>query len=242
MLVTEYSRSERSRVRKGRRIFAVGAFACTISVMAPLPSRLAGAEQPSTEGTIEFEEDSPERSPYESGQEASISLFQGLLSETIAGKLTPHKVPPAVIKHLAGAYLYCASKQGSCAVILEGLLEVDIANAQIAGEPSCSVLEQFWRSYAAWEFHKREGYLRGVAQAGIAETFAREKLPRFQKCKQAVADALKQDKSARLAAAKKNIANAAFLLTQFKQKVPNIFTALGITEQTSRSGDDKKGS
>lgn len=229
-----------SRIPRRRTAFTLGAVLALLGILAPLPWQIAGAEQPSTEGTIEFEDAPTELSPYEAGQEASISLFQSLLTETVSGSAAAHKVTSEAMRHLAGAYLYCASKQGSCPVILDGLLEVDIANARVAGEASCPVLEQFWRSYTAWDFSKRESYLRGVGQTEIATTFAKEKLPRYQMCKQAVAEALKQDKAARTAAAKKNLANAAFLLKQFKQKVPNIFAALGIAEQSQNSGEKKK--
>lgn len=229
-----------SRRTGSRRGTVLGALVYLCGMLAPLPLYDAVAEQPSTEGTIEFEEAPTELSPYEAGQDASISLFQSLLAEVLSGTYTSHKIPSEAMKHLAGAYLYCASKQGSCPVILEGLLEVDVANARIAGEASCPVLEQFWRSYAAWDFNKRESYLRGVGQTEVAATFAKEKLPRYQMCKQSVAEALKQNKSEREAAAKKNLANAAFLLKQFKQKVPNIFAALGITEQGATEEEKKK--
>lgn len=239
MLVTKLCKRPAHYVG-GRRAVVLSVLTCLLSSLSPLTAPVAVAEQPSTEGTIEYEEAPSELSPYEAGQEAAITLFQSLLTDTLSGKSIPHKLNSEATKHLTGTYLYCVSKQGSCPVILDGLLEVDIANAQISGEASCPVLEQFWRSYAISEFNKRESYLLGVNQAKIAATFATERLPRYRLCKQAVADALRQDKAARQAAAKKNIANAAFLLKQFKDKVPNIFAALGIAEEVKTTEDKKK--
>jgi hypothetical protein len=188
------------------------------------------AERPPTEGSIAFEDEPTKRTPYEAGQTEAIQLFQTVLTELQSGTITKHTASLPVIRHLAGTYLYCTSKRGSCPAILDAILAVDIANASISGAASCPILEEFWSSYKKWEFDKREGYLRGITASGTAESFAREELFRYQRCQPTVYRALREEKTARKIAATKALANGEFLLKQFKLKVPNVFAALGIDE------------
>lgn len=212
-----------------------------ITLMVVTPLSLCIAEKPATEGTIDFEDEPTKQTPYESGQSEAIELFNSLLNEVQSGTATKHSAGPRVIRHLAGTYLYCSSKRGTCPAILDAILAVDISNASIAGSPSCPILEEFWSSYKKWEFDKREGYLRGVTASSAADSFAKNELPRYQKCQPTVARALTQEKSVRKADAVKALANGEFLLKQFKLKVPNVFAALGIDEgKNSTKPEDKK--
>jgi hypothetical protein len=199
------------------------------------------AERPPTEGSIAFEDEPTKQTPYEMGQTEAINLFQAVLTEVQSGTITKHTVSPIAIRHLAGTYLYCSSKRGSCPAILDAILAVDIANASISGVASCPILEEFWSSYKKWEFDKREGYLRGVTASATAELFAKDELPRYQRCQQTVARALKEEKTTRKTRATKALANGEFLLKQFKLKVPNVFAALGLDEgNSSKKPQDKR--
>jgi hypothetical protein len=198
------------------------------------------AERPPTEGSIAFEDEPTKQTPYEAGQTEAIQLFQTVLTELQSGTINKHTASPPVIRHLAGTYLYCTSKRGSCPAILDAILAVDIANASISGAASCPILEEFWSSYKKWEFDKREGYLRGITASAAAESFAREELFRYQRCQQTVDRALKEEKTARKNSATKALANGEFLLKQFKLKVPNVFAALGIDEGKSQKKAQEK--
>lgn len=188
------------------------------------------AERPPTEGSIEFEDEPTKQTPYETGQSEAIHLFQTVLTEIQSGILTKHTPSPLAIRHLAGTYLYCASKRGSCPAILDAILAVDIANSSISGDASCPILEEFWSSYKKWDFDKREGYLRGISASAAAASFARDELPRYQRCQQTVYRALKEEKTVRKVSATKALANGEFLLKQFRLKVPNVFAALGLND------------
>ncbi len=201
-----------------------------IAVLEP-----AFGQKPDVSGSIELENEPVQRTPYDAGQEEAIALFESLLVESEMGKFTSHSAGPKAIKHLAGTYLYCATKQATCPVILEGLLEADIATSSIKNVPACPLLEQFWMFYEKSEFNKREGFLHSVGHASAVATFAREQLPRYKNCKETVAKALREDKTARQASSKKAFANAAYLLNQFKKKIPNVFSVLGIEDSPQRT-------
>jgi hypothetical protein len=216
---------------KNRRMiaFAIGSiFLGGIVELSVLDT--AFGQKPDISGSIELENEPVQRTPYDAGQEEAIALFESLLVESEMGKFTHHSLGSKALKHLAGTYLYCSTKQATCPVILEGLLEADIATASIKNTPACPMLEQFWMFYEKSEFNKREGFLHSVGHASAVATFTREQLPRYKNCTETVAKALREEKTARQASSKKAFANTAYLLNQFKKKIPNVFSVLGIED------------
>jgi hypothetical protein len=95
-----------------------------------------------------------------------------------------------VISYLSTLYLYCISQFGPCPYILDTLLESDLRDARIKGEPKCSTLSKFWKMWLASDLESRARYLLSVgAGTAIAEFNARER-PKYLQCKQTVAELL----------------------------------------------------
>lgn len=219
------------------RIFSILSCIC-LSLTSFLSSSLprANAQSNVQSGDIAIEELSAQKSSYQTHQDRVIEIFtgvrDGLSSPLNIAEIT---VPRDGIIFLNAVYLHCAVARGTCPLVLEALLNLDVLHAAKSGTFECPNLTQFWRSWLENQMEDRHKYMVRTSHIQTTASFNSLERPKYIKCKETVQQILGSNAQGsavvgkRFAAntdAQQNIAQMVEYLLAVKQKIPNIFGAI----------------
>ena len=196
---------------------------------------LAQSRSPSHEnvqsGEITMEQDSKPADSYETQQEKAIGFIKKVQSIAIAGGGTIAAPDESVLSYLNVAYLYCSITQGTCPQILDNVLEADVMNSKAAGSVSCPIMTNFWKLYIKSDMEQRHSHYVRTGYLSTTEDFKKRVRPAYIKCKETISQILAApDFSQRYKAGSQiqtSIQKSVRITEELKEKVPNLFTALG---------------
>lgn len=181
-----------------------------------------------------------EKDSYSDIQAATIAAFDQLRSvaKTLAsgGSAAVPTFTDDMLSYLSGVYLYCAVNNGTCPLVLEGILETDIINSKSSGAVACPHMKRFWNVWVASDMEERHKFLVKTSFINSYSEFNAKTRPKFLRCE----DTIKQEISGpgsgagffrdryRAGAPKEKIFDRMYsLLTQVREKIPNVFAATG---------------
>ncbi len=192
-------------------------------------------------GTIDLDlSEEREKSSYSDVQNATISAFNQLrtTARTLA-EAGSASVPPLaddMLSYLTAVYLYCAVHNGTCPLVLEAILEVDIMNAKLAGSATCPNMKRFWNAWVASDMEERHKFLVKTSHINTYSEFNTKTRPKFLRCEETVKQEISGPGSGqgffrdryRAGAPKEKIFDRMHsLLLQIQEKIPNVFVATG---------------
>lgn len=126
---------------------------------------------------------------YMQDQNRTIEFFDGAISKAPSGQPIG-EINPRFIHHLTGVYLYCVLRNGSCPIILEGILETDIQTSKANGTAQCKNMLTFWQKWIANGFEQRVDYNLSTGHLNRYNEFKSLFRSRFLRCKDSVASAM----------------------------------------------------
>lgn len=190
---------------------------------------------------------------YSASQDEAIAFFRQLGTTTakLASGGTATIAPPSddAIHYLTAVYLYCAGNNGVCPLVLEAILEADIVNSRSSGKPACPTMKRFWSAWVQNGFEERHKFMVKTSHINAYSQFNTQTRPRFLKCEETITqtisgisspDAFFRDRYRSGSPQEKLAAKMTALLEQLKQKVPNLFAALGAQSKDSSGSDPAK--
>jgi hypothetical protein len=200
---------------------------------------IAEAPEPNLSGTIDIEQDDPNKGSYTATQDKTVRYFDDLVVKYAqvngGASIKIDELDDSEVHHLSGVYLYCSMTYGACPFILQTLLETDLINSYGGGPVACTNTKKFLTHYAKNDMHKRLSYLIPTALMAKKTNFEIAELPKYIKCQSTLEELLsklkgneagfkeryKEDSEANLALKRTNL-----ILSKVKTKVGNVFKAI----------------
>lgn len=175
-----------------RKVMIFKTALCFLLLWFPLT---AVAQDSVVHGDIEFEEDTKTTDPYAETRDDLIARLNTLSSFTTNPNTELDFDSIALNEqhfvHLNALYLYCSVNKGTCSEVLDTVLELDIIKSQLDGSAECTNMKHFWKTWIANDMQKRHQYQVKTGYLKETEDFKKNNLPRYLRCSQTVADALK---------------------------------------------------
>lgn len=165
--------------------------------------------------------------PYEVTQENLLKKLSEY-AEVIKNGSTPEMLvlDPAELQHLAGSYLVCSLKKGTCPEVLDGILEIDFLNALRSRSNSCKNMKGFWGSWIKNEMEKKHQMYIKTGFMKKKEYFDKNQRSRYIRCSLTVKK-MKQEFASAAAYVKKHrksdTSSLVALLEEIKGTIPNVF-------------------
>ena len=217
------------------------------------------ADRPELSGELEITQSVTTVGGY-GAVEANVSeLFNSLLSQARSS------LPESGTAHLAelgendlqfmnALYLYCTVNQGTCALVLDSLLELEVVKSRLRGKADCPTLLRFWKLWLKNDMERRHEFLGKTGFLNDYQKFNREQRGRYVRCQPTVAEQIQSNESnieffkkryAQDGAPLKTLSQMSALLTGLKAKGVNIFKAVDMKYESSAqpsgsSGNTKK--
>lgn len=191
-------------------------------------------------GALELDLEEKKKNPYREAQDAAISYFENLstqMSQLSAGSsLRAAEISDDVLHHLSGVYLYCAVNSGTCPVVLDAVLEVDVINSRIDGKSACPNMKRFWKRWVKNGLEERHKYMVKTSFINEHTRFNSSERPKYLKCEETVQAVIQgvpsnqtffRDRYRSGSPQSTLSSRMVELLTKVKEKVPNVFIAMG---------------
>ena len=230
------------------RSFGYIAIACTF---APSVVQAQTGGRPELSGEIALEVEDAAESGYSSSQKKALETFNRVLEQLDSlrkeGTADIPVLDDNAIQYLSAVYLFCTINQGTCPVVLDALLELDLMESMFRGSVQCPRLTTLWKLWLKNDMERRQEYLVKTAYMNVSDEFKRNKRGRYIKCKETLESMLNfeqpraqffsaryQEASPELSSLKQMVA----LLETIKSKVGNVYDAVGV--QIAGSGTDSK--
>jgi len=192
--------------------------------------------EPPTAGDIQLDiEEESVKPPQERAQDEAIAHFQSLVDGVKQGKAGSALMSERALLHLNAVYLLCAVNQGTCPLVLNGILESDILTSRVTGKVDCPNMKKFWHLWIQNDMEKHYQYMAKTAFVNEAAEFQRTQRPRYIRCSATVKEALDSQKAGDIANFIKGrykgddhpFAGTLRLLQQMKSRYPNIMSEIG---------------
>lgn len=222
-------------------------FRLLISLVAlAAPVFVTAEDGPSLQGEVTFESFERNEVPYEQHVTEARAVFSGLQDALpVLAKGESWKGNPThdrALSWLATLYLYCSVQRGSCPLVLDAILEIDIAQASPA-EATCPTMKRFWKQWIDLDLEKRQSFLMKTGGIQTAAEFSRSVRPTYIKCEERVADAMTESRRDRYqaggAAAKRNDTMLAYI-DRISSTIPNLYSEMGISFASPEKTEGKK--
>lgn len=209
-------------------------------LLLPTGAAAQSSDRSAQSGDIVLEDTATrKRNPYQAGQDGAIEFMNGLSTAAVelsAGRAAaPASPSDGALDHLASVYLFCTIRAGTCPWILDAVLEADIMSAKTSNTAGCPTMERFWKAWMRNDMEKRQKFLVRTSNLTVTSEFTQHERPRYIKCRDTVAETLRDSPAVRDFFSKRyaasdgpqtKIARTTKLLTDLKAKVPNIYQAL----------------
>jgi len=212
-----------------------------------MPRLLAVAQERknAVSGDIQLESTTEtERSPRVVSIEKGAEWLGQMQKAIEAGGQGPIALPDAnAFTFVTTMYLYCTTKLGTCPFILDTVLEGDVINARGSGSPECPIMSQFWRQWLNNDLEQRAKYLLSIGNASALATFNQNQRPKYLRCKDTVANELKQAPATRYASSgtvAQSVTRTTRFLTEVRNKQVDVYSATGVDFAKPKGSDDKK--
>ena len=212
-----------------------------------------GSRSQTGEMNIDLSEPTKRTDSYSASQNEAIAFFRQLAATTakLSSGGTSTIAPPSdeAISYLTAVYLYCAVNSGTCPLVLDGILEADIVNSRSQGKASCPTMKRFWNAWVKNDFEERHKFMVKTSFINSYSQFNSQTRPKFLKCEDTIAktisgissaDAFFRDRYRQGSPQEKLAAKMTSLLEQIKEKVPNLFIAMGAQTASSNVDGTKK--
>lgn len=195
--------------------------------------------------------------PYDRQERNVLKYFEDLgqsLPSRASGNLNPlENLSPKVLEYLTASYLYCSIESGTCQVLLDSILEIDIINSLISSKPDCPNMVAFWKLWIADQMEQRHQYNTKVAYVLASDKFNREIRPRYIRCQGTVKEILESASNKAVFLRKRyssdgevaeNLKKTNALFKKIHEEIPNIFQKVGVEGKGSsvESKPNKKSS
>ena len=148
---------------------------------------IAHAGPPIQFGELVLEKEATKKGAYAESVDTSIAYLKTLTSiqdQIKAGKTpnAPERVSEATLFYLTGLYLYCIERSGTCPIIADTLLEVEILRRAFAKDDSCSSMIKFWELWRDNQMEDRARHAVPIGEVAKLDKFNRESLPIYASC------------------------------------------------------------
>jgi hypothetical protein len=178
-------------------------------------------------------------SPYERNQDQAIEYF-GRMFKVLDGlgsgqQSSIEVMGDGVTTHLNSVYLYCSIKQGVCPVVLDAILELDVAASKLSGTADCPNLTKFWKAWLRDDYEGRQQFLVKTGFLQMSGEFNQLQRPKYIQCKPTVTAAVQgspptalfyRERFGKASSARQGFERTVKLLQAMKDSVPNILVAL----------------
>lgn len=205
-----------------------------------IPER-ARAQGDSQMGVIDLDLSSDRPTPsYTKIQDETIGAFSKLKEIPQALSSSGNAaVPPFsddMLSYLSAVYLYCAINNGTCPLVLNALLEVDLIRSKVSGQVSCPTMKRFWNAWVASDMEERHKFQVRTSHINAYTQFNTQTRPRYLRCEATIQDELTGNAPATRffsvryrsgSPAASYFGQMESLLIQLKERVPNVFAATG---------------
>jgi hypothetical protein len=231
-------------------VLVLGVLVLGVSGVQAQDEQTANSPGNSQTGEINIDLSAPEKrkDSYAAHQDEAIGIFKQLAATTskLATGGSSAVTPPSdeVISYLTAVYLYCAVNSGTCPLVLDAILEADIVNSRSAGKASCPTMKRFWNTWVKNGFEDRHKFMVKTSHINVYSQFNSQTRPKFLRSEETIASILSgiassdtffRDRYRAGSPQEKLAAKMASLLEQIKQKVPNLFIAMGAQSASSGS-------
>ena len=234
---------------KNTRLLSLLLVVTTLTSPLPCLSQQAG-NRPELSGEIQIDTaEEADKSSYPVVQKNVIQFFRHMDAQVAqlgtSGTAHVPVLAEAEYQYLTAVYLYCAVQQGVCQQVLDTLLEVDVIKSRLSKSPDCQTLTTFWRLWLKNDMERRQQYLVKTAFLNETEKFRINERNGYINCKPTVTKEISSTLSDRDFFADRYQAQSvksglfkrtALLLDGIKNKVPNLYQALGIQFAAKDSG------
>lgn len=190
-------------------------------------------------GGLDIEDTSTKKvSPHEKRQNDTIEYFtrthKALDTLSAGGQATVEQLSDSMVSHLNAVYLYCTIKQGACPLVLDAILETDIAISKLGGTLDCPNLTKFWRAWLRDDYENRQQFLVKTGYLQTTAEFTTQQRPKYVQCKPTVAGVVQgsgphasffRERFAAGAAPRVNFEKTLRLLNALKE-IPNLLADL----------------
>lgn len=192
-------------------------------------------------GELIQEQDEKKAQTFPLTQEKTIEYFkvlQNSIEQSAAGAVPAASsgLDENSLIYLNSAYLYCTINSGTCPSLLDALLEVDLINSKLENQVKCPNLKAFWK---LWLRNDMEARLRYSVKTGFlsdTENFKKTERPKYIRCEDTIQKAIEgsgdaagyfKARYAGDSAPKKAAQRAVKILSEIKDRVPNVIVAVG---------------
>ncbi|WKZ57949.1 MAG: hypothetical protein QY326_04590 [Bdellovibrionota bacterium] len=201
-------------------------------------------------GEIAIEDIKTQKSAYQTHQESVIALFTAV-RDSLHNPLSVQNLALSKdgLVYLNAVYLHCSVQKGTCPLILEALLNLDILHAAKHGTFECPNLTLFWRNWLENDMEERQKYLVRTAHLQTSAAFNQTERPRYIKCKDTVqsiltpapqASSIATARFAEGSEGRNTINRTLELLTTYQSKVPNVFALIQGSPEIEPQNKKKK--
>lgn len=232
-----------------------GLLCYSVSNGASIAKAQEGAKRPELFGKLELESTViEEKNSYKDVQESVLKYFEDLkdAQEKLRSgdSVVVNRLNEQQLQYISAVYLYCSIQKGVCLIPLDALLEVDLITSKMSSKNECPNLKQFWQIWIKLEMERRQEYLTKTGYFHLTEQFKKTERLRYVKCERTIQDQLsfagdpsqffkmryspEQPKS-------KVIAQMLALLKIIEKKIPNVYSAVGITFKESDTESSSSG-
>jgi hypothetical protein len=147
------------------------------NVVADTPVKLAG--------DVEFTDISNTKKgdSYEVTQEKVITVFKNHHEALSSGRIPePIILTEQQSSYLAGVYLVCVLKKGTCPEILDALLESEVIRVASTKDGQCPTMKQFWKTWIGEKFEQKHGQYNKMSFFNVRGEFNKNERPKYVKC------------------------------------------------------------
>jgi hypothetical protein len=192
-------------------------------------------------GVIDLDLSSDRPTPsYTKIQDETIGAFSKLrdVPQALAssGSASLPQFSDDMLSYLSAVYLYCAINNGTCPLVLNALLEVDLIRSKLSGQVSCPTMKRFWNAWVASDMEERHKFQVRTSHINAYTQFNTQTRPRYLRCEATIQEEISGNTPATRFFSvryRSGSASAGYfrqmesLLTQLKERVPNVFAATG---------------
>jgi hypothetical protein len=194
-------------------------------------------------GGFELEVEKPAEDSYSVTQEKVLKFLKGTLDRANAlgrgeAAVAPGPVNDKMIQYLNAAYLYCTANSGTCPSLLQAILEHETINSRLAKKAECPTMMRFWKFWVDTDMERRQQYMVRTGFINATSEFKSKIRPKFIKCAETISSEISGNTSdpeyfrarySKDSPAVKSLTEAIQIAEHIKEKVPNIFGAVGVS-------------
>lgn len=167
-------------------------------------------EEPNLTGEIALEKDEKKENSYTKTETETINTFEQLnafMENPESAKFNSSQLSDNILILLNALYLQCSVNRGTCAEVLDAILEIDIIESLKTSNVQCKSMQRFWALWLENDMEKRQQYQVKTGYLQATSEFKNKVRPAYIKCIDTVAKQIESDA----------IDNTTFLKARYKE-------------------------